>query len=77
MAYSGDDGSVVKRRFVGFRGHRWMYDRRSLKALVEGAGFAEVELLSLGETRLDDPAGLDLREREDSLYLEAQRALRW
>jgi SAM-dependent methyltransferase len=69
----GEDGSIARRLFVGFRGHRWMYDGGSLKALVEGAGFEAVELLPPGETRLDDPAGLDLREREeDSLYLEAQ-----
>jgi hypothetical protein len=51
-----------------------MYDGLSLKTLVEEAGFENVELLPPGKTGLDDPAGLDLREREeDSLYLEARR----
>jgi predicted SAM-dependent methyltransferase len=74
MAQSGGNESIVRRLFVGFRGHRWMYDGLSLKTLVEEAGFENVELLPPGKTGLDDPAGLDLREREeDSLYLEARR----
>jgi predicted SAM-dependent methyltransferase len=66
--------STLARLLVGFRGHRWMYDSRSLKTFVEAAGFEDVELLAPGETRLEDPAGLDLREREgDSIYLEARK----
>jgi predicted SAM-dependent methyltransferase len=68
------EASALRRLLVGFRGHRWMYDSRSLKDLVETAGFEEVECLAPGETRLEDPAGLDLREREeDSIYLEARK----
>jgi predicted SAM-dependent methyltransferase len=68
----------ARRRFaaalVGFRGHRWMYDRQSLARLVEKAGFEEVDILEPGETRISDPGALDLREREDqSVYLEAMR----
>jgi predicted SAM-dependent methyltransferase len=73
MAHSKEQ-STLARLLVGFRGHRWMYDSRSLTALVETAGFEAVELLAPGETRLEDPAGLDLREREgDSIYLEARK----
>ena len=73
MAQSKEQ-STLARLLVGFRGHRWMYDSRSLKAFVEMAGFEAAELLAPGETRLEDPAGLDLREREgDSIYLEARK----
>ena len=51
-----------------------MYDCESLAALVEGAGFAEVELMEEGRTRISEPGRLDLTEREaDSLCLEARR----
>jgi hypothetical protein len=51
-----------------------MYDRDSLVALVEAAGFVEVEPVEEGCTRIADPGGLDLNEREaDSLSLEARR----
>jgi predicted SAM-dependent methyltransferase len=73
MAQSKEQ-STLARLLVGFRGHRWMYDSRSLKGLVEKAGFDAAEFLAPGETRLEDPAGLDLREREgDSIYLEARK----
>jgi SAM-dependent methyltransferase len=73
MAQSKEQ-STLARLLVGFRGHRWMYDSRSLKYLVETAGFEGAELLAPGETRLEDPGGLDLREREgDSIYLEARK----
>jgi predicted SAM-dependent methyltransferase len=64
----------LHRLLTGGRGHHWMYDRESLVALVEGAGFAEVELMEEGRTRIPEPGGLDLGEREaDSLCLEARR----
>jgi len=59
---------------VGFRGHRWMYDRWSLAKLVEKAGFDEVEIIEPGQTRIPDTGALDLSERVgDSIYLEARR----
>jgi len=59
---------------VGSRGHHWMYDARSLGALMEEAGFVEVETMEPGQTRLSEPEGLDLRERQiNSIYLEAVR----
>jgi SAM-dependent methyltransferase len=58
----------------GGRGHRWMYDKRSLRTLVEAAGFMEIETLPPGRTRIADPGRLDLAERpEESIYLEAVR----
>jgi predicted SAM-dependent methyltransferase len=66
--------SKLKWLLFGGRGHHWMYDTRSLGALLEEAGFAEVETMQPGQTRIPDPGGLDLRERQiDSAYLEAVR----
>ena len=64
----------VRRLVSGGRGHHWMYDGPSLSLLVAGAGFADVEIVPSGQSRLADPAGLDLREREiESVYVEANR----
>jgi len=64
----------LHRMLSGGRGHHWMYDRDSLLALVEAAGFAEVETMEEGRTRIADPGSLDLNEREgDTFCLEARR----
>ena len=64
----------LRRLLSGGRGHHWMYDRDSLVALVEGAGFVNVEMMEQGRTRIDEPGMLDLNEREaDSLCVEARR----
>jgi len=69
-------GLLAKLRWLlfGGRGHHWMYDARSLGGLMEEAGFVEVEMMEPGQTRIAEPAGLDLRERQiESIYLEARR----
>jgi len=69
-------GLIGKLRWLlfGGRGHHWMYDARSLGGLMEEAGFAEVEMMEPGQTRMADPSGLDLRERQiESIYLETRR----
>jgi len=59
---------------VGHRHHLWMYDSRSLQALLESVGFSPVVPLAAGETTILDPGQLNLREREEgSLYMEAVR----
>jgi hypothetical protein len=64
----------VRHLLSGGRGHRWMYDGPSLSRLVAAAGFAEVAVVPSGQSRLADPAGLDLREREiESVYVEGNR----
>jgi predicted SAM-dependent methyltransferase len=64
----------LRRLLSGGRGHHWMYDGPSLQRLVAAAGFADVEIVPSGETRLADPGELDLREREiESVYVEANR----
>ncbi len=52
-----------------------MYDARSLGAMMEEAGFVDVEMMEPGQTRIAEPAGLDLRERQiESIYLEGSRS---
>lgn len=64
----------LRQLLSGGRGHRWMYDGPSLQRLVAAGGFADVEIVPSGETRLADPGELDLREREiESVYVEANR----
>jgi predicted SAM-dependent methyltransferase len=64
----------VKWLLFGGRGHHWMYDARSLGGLMEEAGFADVEMMEPGQTRIAEAAGLDLRERQiESIYLEGRR----
>ena len=64
----------LKWLLFGGRGHHWMYDARSLGGLMEEAGLVDVEMMEPGQTRIPDPAGLDLRQRQiESIYLEARR----
>lgn len=61
-------------RAVRFTGHRWMYDRNSLRQRLEEVGFRDVVVLPAGVTTIEDPGALNLREREDdSVYVEARR----
>lgn len=56
----------------GDRGHKWMYDGRSLSLLLEKSGFDDAIVLDAGETTITKPGQLDLFEREnDSIYVEA------
>lgn len=67
-------GQKLRYVLLGSRHHAWMYDARSLVALVEAAGFCDARPLEPGATTISDPGALDLREREDeSIYLEARK----
>ena len=60
---------------VGTRHHQWMYDGKSLCKTLTGAGFSDARTFAPGETRIHDPAPLDLFERSDeSVYVEAVKA---
>jgi ubiquinone/menaquinone biosynthesis C-methylase UbiE len=62
----------LKTALVGPRHHLWMYDAKSLTALLTQAGFVRACSLPAGETIIPDPGALNLREREDeSVYVEA------
>jgi hypothetical protein len=59
---------------LGFRNHQWMYDERSLVALIERSGFCGAKRAPAGTTRIEGFGLLNLREREDeSLVVEAVR----
>lgn len=55
------------------RGHRWMYDERSLPRLFVECGFPNPIVVPAGVTNLVFRDGLNTGERaEESLYVEAQ-----
>ena len=77
---SGAGASLREARFRSAgEVHRWMYDRHSLRRLLEGAGFHDVRTISAWESRIPefDRYGLDAvgdRVRKpDSLFVEAAR----
>ncbi len=58
----------------GFRRRQWIYDGASLVKLLSSAGFKNCTILPAGSTRIVNPEGLDLREREsESVYVEGTR----
>jgi predicted SAM-dependent methyltransferase len=57
---------------IGTRQHQWMYDGASLSRLLLEQGFISPEVLKSGETRIHEPANLNLQERcDESVYVEA------
>lgn len=60
--------------------HQWMYDRHSLRQLLEQAGFVDIRVCAADESRIPDFAhyGLDMVaggiRKPDSLFMEASRA---
>lgn len=74
MLASASPGSLrerVRLLVVGQRHHRWMYDGKSLAALVSACGFRDVRVLESGVTTIEQPGELNLREREEeSVYVE-------
>jgi len=67
---------TIRRRIrdliVGPRNHQWMYDGESLCRLLIENGFKNVCVMQPGETRIENPEPLNLKERElDSVYVEA------
>jgi hypothetical protein len=59
--------------------HRWMYDRVSLRRLLESCGFAQVADCRAAESRIDGFSvyGLDVVQgrarKPDSLFMEATK----
>ncbi len=59
--------------------HQWMYDRFSLKRLLEQAGFVNVKICSAGESRIPEYGkyALDVSDgkarKPDSLYIESSK----
>jgi predicted SAM-dependent methyltransferase len=61
----------IKLFVSGPRHHNWMYDGKSLSALLLREGFANPIIIPAGSTTIIDSSGLDLRERwDESVYVE-------
>lgn len=57
---------------VGSRNHKWMYDGKSLSKLLGDHGFIKARVVRAGETMIENPAPLDLHERDsESVCVEA------
>ena len=64
----------LKMAIIGPRHHNWMYDGRSLSALLARIGFENPQCLPAGRTTIPTPGDLDLHERSDeSVYVEARK----
>ncbi|MDD0815699.1 methyltransferase domain-containing protein [Curvibacter sp. HBC28] len=64
----------IRMLLVGTRHHQWMYDGSSLCKLLSAAGFSNPVVLAAGQTTIQNPGPLNLREYEDiSVYVEANR----
>ena len=78
-------GKVVYKNFKlgSFRAsgeiHQWMYDRYSLKRLLENAGFVDIKICTANESRIPDYEKYSLDvfngnvRKPDSLYIEASK----
>lgn len=67
---------LQKMRFllVGNRHHQWMYDEKSLCALLQDHGFVGVKILSIDKA-IDSNAPLGLKGENVSVYVEARQPL--
>jgi len=75
------DAAAIGRFRLGGEVHKWMYDRCSLRALLEKCGFVDITVCGAGESRIPDfnRYGLDLAgdgsvRKPDSLFMEASKA---
>lgn len=65
----------LKLAVIGPRHHHWMYDEKSLGALLEKIGYGNVTALPAGKTHIAEPGDLNLSERiEESIYVEAVKS---
>ena len=64
----------LKLLIIGTRHHHWMYDGKSISALLKCNGFSLTTILPAGETTIVDYEPLNLREYEGwSVYVEAKK----
>lgn len=64
----------LRSALAGPRHHLWLYDQRSLCALLERHGFVDARALQAGQTTLAHPGALNLWERmQESIYVEARK----
>lgn len=64
----------LRTALIGPRHHAWMYDEKSLCALLQDCGFRNPLALAPGVTTIVAPAPLNLIEgMEESIYVEAEK----
>lgn len=66
----------IKYFINGFTYHRWIYDERSLKELLEKTGFINPIVLPPGKTTISNPGDLNLFEKAEgdlSIFIEASK----
>lgn len=85
--FEGGGADEFNREFFGFdkdrtswptrlfiRGHQWMYDEKTLRKLLEEAGFRKIETSSCRQSLMPDVDRLDLEVHQElGLYMEASR----
>jgi predicted SAM-dependent methyltransferase len=72
--YQGIMGEIKK---VFIRGHRWFYDRESIKKLLEKNGFSKVKFYKRTVGTVPDLKRMEIEEHEKtSLYLEAVKIVK-
>lgn len=60
--------------FIGTRNHQWMYDGKSLINLITTYGFKDAKIMTDGETYIENPGQLNLKERiSESVCVEAKK----
>jgi predicted SAM-dependent methyltransferase len=65
---------MLRLLLVGPRHHQWMYDGKSLSALLRKHGFINADVMPVGQTKIHDHEPLDLQERaSESVCVEAEK----
>lgn len=72
QSQTGTIAQRLRNLLVGNRYHQWMYDGESLVRLLLLHGFSDPGIQTPGETRIENPELLNLKERlSESIYVEA------
>jgi predicted SAM-dependent methyltransferase len=80
LKFIGFDNTNIGRFRTGGEIHQWMYDRYSLKKLLEECGFRDVKVQTAFSSYVNDWAGFNLDANDkgevnkpDSLFIEAKK----
>lgn len=59
---------------IGDRGHKWMYDGKSMQRLLNENGFSNAEVMAPGKSNIKNYGDLNLNERvPESVFIEAYK----
>lgn len=69
--YGNSFKAKLKYLLFGWRGHKWMYDEKSVFSLLSNSGFSLVKILQPGETNIKESTNINLYEKVgESMYIE-------